>query len=136
MWSSGIQAGIQDTIVTSVQQFIHQHPNLAWIMTHPFWLVGLVLLALFLFWGLLQAITRLTERLWLAILQAPLKLTQWFLGLLSRMFWRKSATPSTPTKSADPQQRLAAIVDRLEALRQEQEALMREMKEILAIRPS
>ncbi|MDX2097480.1 MAG: hypothetical protein SFW36_06855 [Leptolyngbyaceae cyanobacterium bins.59] len=137
MWSRGIQHNMQEAIVGSFQNWLLQHPFLLWLVTHPLWSVGIVLLAIFLFWGLLQAVTRLTERIWLFILQAPLKLIQGGFRVLTFLISRK--TPETTpieVQKEDPRQRLTTIVNRLEALRQEQDALMQEMKQLLAIENS
>lgn len=138
-----------DALFGPVQDWLVQHPLWLWLFTHPLWLLGTILLALFLLAGLLQAIAGLTEQLWLGLLRLPILLVQalWqgSLFLLRRLVRQPSnqlmtkslvqfptdqlALPTAqPTAKSD---RLTEIVNRLEALRQEQDELLKEVKLLL-----
>jgi hypothetical protein len=136
-----------DALFGPVQDWLVQHPLWLWLFTHPLWLLGAILLALFLLAGLLRAIAGLTEQLWLGLLRLPILLVQtlWQGGLF---LWRLVGQPANqltakslvqpttqltlpaaqPTAKSD---RLTEIVDRLEALRQEQDELLKEVKLLL-----
>jgi uncharacterized membrane protein len=117
---------ISQTLLNSLQAWMANHPVLAWITSHPLWSIALFFITLLLCWGLLGAIARLVQQLWMLILQAPLKLLRWIFGSLFK------ALPAL--KAEEPQgrdQRLIAALDRLEALQQEQELLMQEVKTML-----
>jgi uncharacterized membrane protein len=117
---------ISQTLINSLEAWMATHPVLAWVMSHPLWSIALFFITLLLCWGLLGAIARLIQQLWLLLLQAPLKLLRWLFGSLFK------ALPTLKTE--EPQgreQRLMAALDRLEALQQEQELLMQEVKTML-----
>lgn len=126
---------LTSSFLAPIQEWLLAHPMWHWLFTHPVWLLGLVLLVLFLFVGLLGAIARLTEALWLAILQSPLKLAQWlFVGVL--MLLKLPFRPklvAAPQSATSPDERLSLILNRLEDLRQEQNELLDEVRSILAL---
>lgn len=139
------------SVFAPVQQWFDQHPWLEWLLQHPLWLVGLILLVIFLFAGLIQAIGRLTENIWLTVLLLPFRLAT---GLFWGMVWggrfllgrrssegRSIAAGMTETMTetipetipeATPEHRLRELLDRLDAIRLEEEALLKEVKEIVA----
>lgn len=123
------------TITAPIQDWLAVHPLWNWLFAHPLWLLGFGLFIIFLLSGLLRAIGRLTEWLWLAILRLPMRLTQWiFKGvslLVISLFGLKRPAPPPQIASTD---RLIDIVNRLEALKQEQDELLQEVKSILAVR--
>lgn len=125
-----------EPIVTPIREWLVAHPLWYWLFNHPLWLLALVVMVLFLFAGLLGAISRLTEAIWLMILQAPVKLVQWmFAGIFSlvkRPFVRLDALPAT----ANPQERLLILLNRLEELRQEQDQLLQEARTLIQFNPS
>jgi hypothetical protein len=134
-----------EPILAPLQGWLVVHPVWNWLLTHPLWLLGLMVLVLFLFAGLLGAIARLTEAVWLAILQAPLRLVQLlFVGVakLLKMPFIPRVTSTTVNQPVDPvlsptnsQERLRNILDRLDHLRQEQDELIQEVRSILATQP-
>ena len=77
---------------------------------------------LFLFWGLLNAVARFTERFWMVLLRSPLKLSQWF--------FRGSIHLLKPKD--DPKKQLAQVLARLEELRKEEDQLIEQVKKFLA----
>ena len=132
--SESVVDEVQTAIIISIQNWLEAHPILSWMITHPFSLLGLLLLFLMLFWGLLKIIGRVSEQFWLSVLQLPLKLFQWLLRVFFRAF--KNHTDSaivTGQKSGEDnkQERLLYILNRLEEIRQEQEELLKEMQAII-----
>lgn len=118
-------------ITTSVQMWIADHPSVAWVVTHPLWAIAVILLTLLSSWGLLGAIARFIQQAWLFILQAPLKLIYWLFGRTFKLFNQANAFQFTQLDQPDAQKRLPEILDRLEILRKEQEALIQEMRSLL-----
>jgi hypothetical protein len=127
-----------EPLLTPLRDWLAVHPFWHWLLTHPLWLLGVIVLVLFLFAGLLGAIARLTEAVWLAVLQAPVRLVQLlFIGVakLVQMPFTPRVTTATldqPVSQSDSQERLTSILNRLDVLRQEQEELMQEVRSILA----
>ncbi|MBW4517826.1 MAG: hypothetical protein KME11_21690 [Timaviella obliquedivisa GSE-PSE-MK23-08B] len=128
-----ISQTLLEPVFKSVQAWLATHPVIAWAMSHPLWAIALLFIALLLSWGLLGAIARLVQQAWLLILQAPLKLLQWlFRGLFKAI--PKRVLAEEPTALEQREQRLLETLNRLEALQQEQEELMQEVKTILMLK--
>jgi hypothetical protein len=125
----GISLNLQDSISSSIDGWADSHPFMGWFLHHPGWAFALAIVCLFLFWGLLNATTRVTEKFWLLLLQLPIKLSQWILKI-SPGFIKKVVSMGAP--KPDPNQQLKEAVDRLEELKTEQEALIKQIKAILA----
>jgi len=125
---------LQQLITTSVQTWLKEHPVLAWLFDHPLGTLLLFILLWLLLGGLLKAISSLTERVWVTLLQSPLKLTQWLVGKVSKNlsiplnFAIVASPPETKEK------RLSYIVNRLEELKKEQDELWQEMTKILDLK--
>jgi uncharacterized protein YqgV (UPF0045/DUF77 family) len=129
-----LSSSAQDLVVTSTEGWVEDHPTMSWLVVHPLWTVGLLLLTLFLTWSLLGAIAQLIQHAFLSLLQAPLKLMRsLFKGVFQLfLFKRTDASQAAPLNSQQTmQQRLIEILNRLESLRQEQDALMKEMHTLL-----
>jgi len=127
---------VLDNLTSPLQNWLSAHPTGYWLVSHPIWLVGLILLCLLLLSGLLGAIAQLTQKLWIFVLQAPLLLTRWIFAAIFQLFgavfrW-KGNTEKLPEN--EQQQRLAEILSRLEVLKQEQDELLKEAKTILTIK--
>ncbi|HEY9640517.1 MAG TPA: hypothetical protein V6C57_08535 [Coleofasciculaceae cyanobacterium] len=124
-----------DSITAPLRDWLNAHPAGYWLVSHPLWSVGLLLISLLLLSGLLGAIAQLTQKLWIGILQAPWTLTRWifttvFHLLKSLLRWQGSVEPE-PNRH---QERLTEILTRLEVLKQEQDELLQEVKAILAVK--
>jgi hypothetical protein len=127
--------GIQSAVVGSFQDWLATHPMLAWLITHPLYALAIGLLLLVLLWGLIGAIANLVQQAWSALLHAPLKLIRWT--------WRSSvnllkvnALPKATPLESDKNQRLADLLNQLEAIRLQQDQLLEEVKAILALETS
>ena len=130
--SGAISNSVQDIVVTSMKEWMAEHPIVAWIMAHPLWSIALIVLTIFFCWGLLGAVAQLTQNAWLALLQAPLKFIQVLSRGIAQSLQRADASSLPKPKSQQQvQERLPQILSRLEALHQEQETLMREMRAML-----
>nr|WP_290228089.1 hypothetical protein [Trichocoleus desertorum] len=115
-----------------MQQWMAEHQFWAWVLQHPFWSVGLLLVLLVLLQGLLSAIAQLIQQAGIALLRSPWKLSQWLVGFSAKSF-QSALTVGDAKQGTDPkQQRLSEIVERLEALKQEQDVLLQEVKAIVA----
>ncbi|WP_310485553.1 hypothetical protein [Chamaesiphon sp. VAR_48_metabat_403] len=118
-------------------QWFAAHPYLAWLSTHPLASLGLCLLVIFSAWGLIKAIGRGMEQIWLFLLTTPFKLLQPIFRLMWRSIRRKFGHNSTKSDRLDsqltltaPTDRVTEIVDRLHALTQEQQQLLHELAEL------
>ena len=125
--------GLQAALMASVQGWLATHPMVSWLAAHPLISVGLLFFFLFLFWGLLSAIARLTEDLWLFIVRLPLRFVQWLFGLIALALKLPTAraNPGRASKKGNSD-RLNQILTRLEAIHQEQDELMQELSKLLA----
>ena len=133
--SDALAETLQREVVASFQNWLEAHPLVSWSIAHPLWTSALFLGLLLLLGGLLRVVTRLSEQVWLVIFQVPLKLGQWLLGIVFSAFTKVLASQGANRESRkeDRQERLAYILLRLEAIRQEQEALLEEMKAIVVL---
>jgi hypothetical protein len=118
--------GIQASINSSLNGWIDQHPQLVWLVNHPLQSFGIFLLGLFLFSGLLGAISRITEKFWLFILTYPFKILS-----NSWMFISKSLQKDDDNQKTETQKRVTEILSRLELIRQEQTLLSQELESLL-----
>jgi hypothetical protein len=130
--SDAIATNLQNSIGLSIQNWLEAHPMIAWMFSHPLWVLGLVLLAFFLFWGLLNLIARLTERLWLIILQLPIKLIYWLFTLILKPFSKVRALEGRKQTSKE---QLKDAIEQLEELKSEQEKVLKKIKSLLASQP-
>ncbi len=133
--ANGVAEGLQNTVVVSFQSWLVRHPVIAWMVHHPIPTLVLAVVLLLLFWGLVRAIAQLTERIWITILQVPLKLSLWCWAWITRPLQKlalaKPAQPAVVSPST-PQTQLVEILTRLEALYQEQSQLIKEFRTLVA----
>ena len=118
--------GIQASINSSLNGWIDQHPQLVWLVNHPLQSFGIFLLGLFLFSGLLGAISRITEKFWLFVLTYPFKIFSNGWLLIS-----KSLQKDDDNQKTEAQKRVTEILSRLESMRQEQTLLSQELGSLL-----
>ena len=129
-----ISESLDRAIGNYLSHWLISHPYLAWTIAHPLLGLGLLLLTVFSLWGLIKAIGRAIEQVWLLLLTTPFRLLQPIFGLMWRSMRRifghtsnsndRPASPAVPTPSAE---RIDRIVNRLQALRQEQDLLLQEL---------
>jgi hypothetical protein len=129
---------IEHAIVSYFTQWLTAHSYLAWIISHPLPSLGLLLLAIFSLWGLLKAVGRGIEQIWLFLLTTPFKLLQPIFRLIwrsiNRIFghnkFKGEHLESKSMPNASPE-RIEQIVDRLQILSQEQEVLLVELSTLV-----
>ena len=130
-----ISQSIEQAISNYVSQWLAQHPYLAWALSHPIPSLLLIVLAIFSLWGLIKAIGRGIEQIWLFLLKTPFRLLQPIFGLIwrsiGRIFGHTNLRTSQLTAQTTPAQ-IERIVDRLQALSQEQELLLGQLSTLMA----
>ncbi|MGC1309976.1 MAG: hypothetical protein WA885_22340 [Phormidesmis sp.] len=102
------------TLATQVQSVI----NIA--INHPLWAVGLVLLSVVFIQIVVDLIKRILKASLTFVLKLPLTLSQWV--------WQRLTTPAQPSSKTQVSQ----LISRLEALRQEQDQVVAELKALLS----
>lgn len=130
--SHSVMQNAGDFLTQPVQTWLTEHPLLAWAIDRPLLALGGLVLFVLLFSGLLKAIARSAEQIWYSLLQAPLRLGTWLLSLLPRLFRRSAPAKIVAIDSNRQQERLHDLVAKLEAMRREQDELLKEIKTILA----
>ena len=118
--------GIQASINSSLNSWVDKYPQLVWLINHPLQCFGILLLGLFLFSGLLGAISRITERFWLFVLTYPFKIFSNSWLLIS-----KSLQKDDDNQKTEAQKRVTEILSRLESIRQEQTLLSQELESLI-----
>ncbi len=135
-WTSALQLSQrltlapQTMVMTMFQAWMAEHPLLSWLMTHPLIAVVSLLVALVIVRRVLRLAVQLTERVLLAIVRSPLWLGKWLLAAGTGWVHRP-VSALAETTDATQHQRLATLLDRLEAIRQEQDELLQEVRAIL-----
>jgi len=149
--SGAASDAIQSAIDAIVKNWMDSHPAIFWLVSHP--LIGLAMLLLFILiiLGLFQALGSFFAEGWLSILQIPGKFIQGVFSVGSKSVSNLggvavnslvSRNPGLHNNSAlqlsgvesnslESQERLANILTRLEAIRQEQNQLLQEVSAIL-----
>jgi hypothetical protein len=129
-----IAESIDRAIANYFSHWLIAHPYFAWTIAHPLLGLGLLLLTIFSLWGLIKAIGRAIEQIWLFLLTTPFRLLQPILGLmwrsLRRVFGNTSASDDrldARSISTTTTERIDRIIDRLQSLRQEQDNLIEEL---------
>jgi hypothetical protein len=129
-----ISESIERAVSSYLSQWLVAHPYLAWMISHPLPSVGLALVAIFSLWGLIKAIGRGVEQIWLFLLTTPFRLLQ----PIFRLMWSSirqifghnnpsGAQVNSELKSTQSPERIDRIVNRLQILSQEQANLLREL---------
>lgn len=135
------QQALESTVQKWIKMFelmtatwMQDHPIAAWFLTHPIIsLIGLLVMVVLLR-GLLGAIAHLTERIWLAVLRLPVTIVTRSVSAVMSLVNRPAIAATLPEEPS-PQKRLTLILDRLEALRREQDELLQEVRTMLSTEP-
>jgi hypothetical protein len=132
-----ISESIEHAVSSYFTHWFAAHPYLGWLVAHPLPGLGLCLLIIFSVWGLIRAIGRGIEQIWLFLLTTPFKLLQPIFSQIWRSIPRIFGHTNTKGDRLDsqltvavPAARVTAIVDRLHALTQEQQELLHELAEL------
>ena len=126
-----LSEGIQTSINSSLHGLIDNNPQLFWLINHPLQALGILLLGLVLFSGLIGAISNLTEKFWRLILTYPFKLISNVFGLISKSFQKDNEQQKNISIETENQKCIAAVLSRLKANRQEQNLLLQELESLL-----
>lgn len=148
---------MQTAISSAVSDWLQTHPAalklvqiLVWASDHPIISLVIFLLSVAIAWSLIRAIGRLIDAVGWALLQAPFKLSLALVGIsftslgkFGYLFNRLAVAKATEMPPAsqnlsdaqkpDQQQRLAEILTKLEAIRQEQNKLLQEAAAIISL---
>lgn len=132
-----ISSSIEHAVSGYFTNWLIAHPYLAWMISHPLPSFGLSLLIIFSLWGLIKAIGRGIEQIWLILLTTPFRLLQPILrgiwSSIQRLFGHNNTTndrlDSQLTQTPVPE-RIDGIIDRLQVLNQEQAALLSELSSL------
>ncbi len=127
----GLTDGLQSVLLRPLQDWLLEHPVVAWFVSHPLWALALLALAILLFAGLWSAVARLTEGFWLTLVGLPFRVVTWIFTTTTVLVMRQWSKDPATDNSPD---RLGEIMARLEALQTEQENLLQEMRQLLAER--
>jgi hypothetical protein len=130
---------IEHAVGTYFTQWLVAHPYLAWMISHPLPSLGLLLVLIFSLSGLIKAIGRGFEQIWLFLLTTPFKLLQ----PIFRLVWRsiegifghnnsREEQVESKLMLTAPSERIELILDRLQTLHQEQQGLVSELSTLLA----
>jgi hypothetical protein len=113
-------SGLKRAVLDMGQDGLMRHSITTWLISHPLWALGGLLISLVLLSGLLRAIAQSTEKLWTILLRTPFRLGRWSLNQVLRLL-------KLPIDKPDDNQ-LYEKVARLEQLQQEQQQLLQEIK--------
>lgn len=129
---------IEYAVANYFSQWLVAHPYLAWSLSHPLPSLGLFVLIIFSVWGLIKAISRGIEQIWLLLLTTPFKLIQPIFRPIWSSIWsigghnKTSVKQPNLTSSTTPSPaQIERIIDRLQSLNQEQETLLRELSTLI-----
>lgn len=132
-----IPGSIEYAVANYFTQWLLAHPYLAWIFAHPLPSLGLLLLTIFSLWGLIKAIGRGMEQIWLFLLTTPFKLIQpifrpiWSAILSLGGYNKTSERASLPSNENPTSAKIEQIIDRLQTLDREQQTLLRELSTLV-----
>jgi len=112
--SNAISNSIQEVITSSIQTWMAEHQSVVWVVTNPLLAIVSVILLL----SLLNASIKFVPQLFLFMLK-------------SLSIGAFNTFQSIKPKDLNTQDQLTNILSRLEELRQEQDVLMKEVKEVL-----
>jgi hypothetical protein len=127
-----ISQEVQTAIDSSFSKWGDSYPLFVWATSHPTLAIALGILILLLLSGLIAAVSRITEKLWVFIFTSPFKLIAFiwrlFLTVFSNIFHkdREKRKNLSQTKT-----QIKLVLNRLEANKQEHNLLMQELEVLL-----
>lgn len=128
-----LSSGFQGVLTQPIADWLQAHPIFAWGIDHPLWTLAVLFVTLLLLSGLLKAIGRFTEQIWIWLLRSPIMLMQWVFAIALQ--WMRRKPPALPAVTPQ-QERLTLILQKLETMRQEQDELLQEVRALLAAEDS
>ncbi|MBD1910190.1 MULTISPECIES: hypothetical protein [unclassified Leptolyngbya] len=118
---------------SALDQWLAEHGWILFLVNHPLVLLGLLLLGLFLISGVWRALSRLSENLWIFIVGLPFQVLGWF-GLRGISLLKQRTQPRV-SGAPSQENRLTELLNRLDALREEQETVLKEVRSLLEQSP-
>jgi hypothetical protein len=122
-----ISQSIEHAVGSYFSRWFQEHQLIWWLVSHPVWSLVILLLSIALFVGLLSAIGRGIEQLWIGLLRTPLRMIQPTMTWLGQRITRQKSHISW--SAPDPQ--INVLVNRLRQIQQEQDKLMQELLKIV-----
>lgn len=125
---------LRTTLSATIGQWLAAHPTVYWLVMHPRIGLAVLLLLVFLGWGLVGVLSRLAQQVWIVVLNTPVRVMWWLLlriGAFLRSQWLMGIA-NRQLDATQPHRRLEGILQRLDQLRQEQDALMEEVRSLLS----
>jgi hypothetical protein len=121
---------INDWFSAMFQDWSKGHPLTLWFLTHPIYLISLIVLGLILFAGLIGIIGRLSENMWLAILQLPVKLFQAIIQLLPNIAQQVLRSP-TSSRNNNKEEQIQSTLKEIELLRKRETELLLKLQSLI-----
>jgi hypothetical protein len=132
--SSNPIGNLGESIKVSIQDWSISHPFSAWLLTHPLLTILLLLIGWLLFKGMIRAIGDLSERIWLTILESPVRLIKLLLRKIGFNNKKNLNFIVDLSGDEDKEKRLFYIVNRLENIKKEQDELWKEITTLLNLK--
>jgi hypothetical protein len=122
-----ISRSIEDAVGSYFYHWLQEHQLIWWLIGHPVWSLVILFLSIALFVGLLGAIRRSIEQLWIGLLRTPLRMIQCTVIWIRQKISRQQSITSLYT----PDSQINVLVSRLLQIQQEQDKLMQELLKIV-----
>ena len=120
----------------SLNNWLEVHPVMLWIVSHPLISLVIAIVAIVLLLGLLKAVIKLVEKMWIDIFKAPFLTIQSLLKKKSKSVNKEpievEATPiaENPVEQTDNSSPLEQILERLNTIEREQKLILKEIATI------
>jgi hypothetical protein len=119
-----LSKSVQEAIDSSLGNWLQSHWPLGWIVTNPGQSFLFLLISIVLFWGLLGALGRGVQQMWIWLLRSPLKA----LGLLQV----KAGRLIGQNRFTSREQRIADVMQQLTKTQEQQAQLLAELSDLVA----
>jgi hypothetical protein len=130
-WDNYLVDSISGSITSSMNNWLEQHPVLAWLFNHPFisLIVGLIIFILIvrLVLTIYRAIATTIDRMWLWILRSPFFLLKFLFGWEVKPKNKIPQTTITNYEVTNNPEQLKEIMTCLTKLQQQQEQIVQDI---------
>lgn len=124
-----VAQSVQRGISASIHHWLIEHPLIAWMLTHPLYLLGFGVLCILLLGGLFRLIGRLTEHAWWILLKLPVRLMRWAIQGILGLLRGKAEYDQFPEHRIANRQ--LDILARLDEIKREEAELIQELRSLL-----
>ncbi len=142
-WDNYFVNSISNSITSAMNDWLEQHPILAWLFNHPFisLIVGFitVILIVRLILTIYRAIATTIDRMWLWILQSPFLLLKFLFGWEVKPKNKIPQTTITNYEVTNNSEQLEEIMNCLATIQQQQEEILQDialLKQLSPVRES